>query len=110
MPEPLWGEMLSGAELAAPRADIYYLPRREYILGVHDEAAYYWPEHHPRLFRRGASTFTGTVHGGIGLCSDRILHLPPESGVVPSTICRTATWRNGSRSATATPPARTGGG
>lgn len=69
------------SELGAPRADIYYLPLRHYILGVHDEAAYYWPEHHPRLFRRGAVAFTGTVHGGIRLCSDRILHLPPESGV-----------------------------
>lgn len=71
-----------GAELAAPRADIYYLPRREYILGVHHEGAYYWPEHHARLFRRGAITFTGTVHGGAVLCSDRTMHLPPESGVV----------------------------
>jgi len=71
-----------GAELAAPRANIYFLPRREYILGVHDEAAYYWPEHHARLFRRGAITFSGTVHGGSTLCSDRTLHLPPESGVV----------------------------
>jgi hypothetical protein len=69
------------SELAAPRADVYYLPRREYILGVHDEAAYYWPEHHPRLFRRGTIVFTATVHGGVGLCSDRIVHLPPESGV-----------------------------
>ncbi len=69
------------SELAAPRADIYYLPRREYILGVHDEAAYYWPEHHPRLFRRGTIAFSETVHGGIRLCSDRILRLPPESGV-----------------------------
>jgi O-antigen biosynthesis protein len=70
------------AELAAPRADIYYLPRREYILGEHDEAAYYWPEHHPRLFRRDAITFTSTVHGGSVLCSERTMHLPPDSGVV----------------------------
>ncbi len=75
------GDAIRG-ELAAPRADIYYLPRREYILGVHDEAAYYWPEHHARLFRRGTIVFTGTVHGGIGLSSDRVWHLPPESGVV----------------------------
>lgn len=68
-------------ELAAPRADIYCLPLRHYILGVHDEAAYYWPEYHPRLFRRGSVGFTGTVHGGTQLCSDRIAHLPPESGV-----------------------------
>jgi hypothetical protein len=69
------------AELAAPRADIIYLPLRHYILGIHDEAAYYWPEHHPRLFRRDAVAFTGTVHGGIKFRSDRILHLPPDSGV-----------------------------
>lgn len=70
------------AELAAPRADIYCLPKRHYILGIHDEAAYYWPEHHPLLFRRGAIAFTGTVHAGMQLRSDRILELPPESGAV----------------------------
>jgi O-antigen biosynthesis protein len=69
------------SELRAARADIYYLPRREYILGVHDEAAYYWPEHHPRLFRRGSVAFTATVHGGIALRSDRTWHWPPDSGV-----------------------------
>jgi Glycosyl transferase family 2 len=69
------------SELADPRADIYYLPLRHYILGVHDEAAYYWPEHHPRLFRRGAVVFTGTVHGGMRLCSESTLQLPPESGI-----------------------------
>lgn len=69
------------SELAAPQADIYYLPLRHYILGVHDEAAYYWPEHHPRLFRRAAVAFTSTVHGGIRLCSQRTMHLSPESGV-----------------------------
>src|SRR3954453_8011842 len=31
-------------ELQAPRADIYALPLRHYILGEHDERAYYWPE------------------------------------------------------------------
>ena len=69
------------SELAAPRADIYYLPRREYILGAHDEAAYYWPEHHLRLFRRGTVAFSGTVHAGLTLHSDSVLYFPPESGV-----------------------------
>jgi hypothetical protein len=69
-------------ELAEPRADIYCLPLRHYILGVHDEAAYYWPEHHPRLFRRDSVTFTATVHGGIQLHSDRILQLPADGPVV----------------------------
>lgn len=52
------------AELADPRAEIYALPLRHYILGIHDEAAYYWPEHHLRLFRRDALTFSPAVHGG----------------------------------------------
>ena len=41
-------------ELQRPAADIYEFPLRHYILGCHDERAYYWPEHHVRLFRRGA--------------------------------------------------------
>jgi len=69
------------AELAAPRADIYAFPLRHYILGVHDERAYYWPEHHVRLFRRGAVTFSRTVHAGIVCHSDRVLQLPAEGGV-----------------------------
>jgi hypothetical protein len=77
---PAAGDLIR-AELTAPRADIYYLPLRHYILGAHDEAAYYWPEHHPRLFRRGTMVFTATVHGSAGLCSDRVLHLPPEGGI-----------------------------
>ena len=68
------------AELAAPRADVYGLLLRHYILGTHNEAAYYWPEHHIRLFRRGAATFTSTVHGGTEVHSDSVLRLPPDSG------------------------------
>ena len=48
---------------------------------MHDEAAYYWPEHHVRLFRRGAVTFGDTVHGGIHVHSDRVMHIPPDTGV-----------------------------
>jgi Glycosyl transferase family 2 len=68
------------AELAAPRADIYSLPRRDYILGTHDERAYYWPEHHIRLFRRGTVEFSATVHAGIVLCSDRTLVVAADTG------------------------------
>jgi hypothetical protein len=68
-------------ELTAPSADIYGLLWRHYILGVHDEAAYYWPEHQIRLFRRGAVTFNATVHNGTVLHSDKLLRVPPESGV-----------------------------
>jgi hypothetical protein len=67
-------------ELRAPCADIYEFPRREYILGVHDERAYYWPEHHIRLFRRGAVAFSPTVHACIVPCSDRVLRISPDTG------------------------------
>jgi hypothetical protein len=69
------------AELASPRADIYKLAQRHYIMGLHDERAYYWPEHQMRLFRRGAVTFTDTVHDGSLLLSDRVHAVPPEGGV-----------------------------
>jgi glycosyltransferase involved in cell wall biosynthesis len=69
------------AELAKPRADIYALPLRHYILGQHDERAYYWPEHHVRLFRRGAVEFSPTVHAGIMHRSDRVMRVSPERGV-----------------------------
>lgn len=61
--------------------DIYAFPLRHYILGQHDERAYYWPEHHVRLFQRGAVTFTSTVHAGLVHHSARIAHFAPAAGV-----------------------------
>jgi glycosyltransferase involved in cell wall biosynthesis len=61
--------------------DIFAIPLRHYILGVHDERAFYWPEAHHRLFRKGAIDFIPTVHGGTVLKSDRIASIPLESGV-----------------------------
>jgi len=69
------------AELASPRAEIYLLPRRDYILGIHDERAYYWPEHHIRFFRRGAVEFSPTVHACVVPRSDRVLHVDAATGV-----------------------------
>lgn len=69
------------AELEAPRADVYALPLRHYILGVHDERAYYWPEHQIRCFRRGAVRFVPVVHAGMEVLSDRVMQVPPISGV-----------------------------
>jgi glycosyltransferase involved in cell wall biosynthesis len=68
-------------ELANPTADIYEFPLRHYILGQHDERAYYWPEHHVRLFRRGAVTFSRTVHAGIVRHSDRVMRFASSDGV-----------------------------
>jgi glycosyltransferase involved in cell wall biosynthesis len=69
------------AELMAPQADIYALPLRHYILGVHDERAYYWPEFHVRCFRRGSVAFATTVHAGIALLSDRVMRVEPADGI-----------------------------
>ena len=68
------------AELAAPRADIYAIPLRHYVLGTHDERAYYWPEAHYRLFRRAAVGFSDVVHSGVQLLSDRRYSIPVETG------------------------------
>lgn len=57
-------------ELRAPRADIYCLPQKHYILGAFEADAYYWPECQPRLFRKGAIKFTARVHGGVSRCSE----------------------------------------
>ena len=62
-------------------ADILAIPLRHYILGVHDERAYYWPEEHYRLFRKGAIEFIPMVHGGAALQSDRLASIPVDSGV-----------------------------
>lgn len=67
-------------ELADPSAEAYAFPLRHYILGRHDEAAYYWPEHHIRLFRRGALSFGGTVHAGLA-CEGRVRRIGAETGV-----------------------------
>jgi glycosyltransferase involved in cell wall biosynthesis len=79
-------EMLSPAAieyLRAPRAvdgpEVIALPLRHHILGRFDDAAYYWPQHHVRFFRRGAITFGAAVHGGITVHSERVEQIPAES-------------------------------
>ncbi len=68
-------------QLENPAAEIYEFPLRHYILGQHDENAYYWPEHHVRMFRRGAVTFSRTVHAGIVCHSDRVTRFAAADGV-----------------------------
>ena len=75
------GARFIATELVAPRADIYLIPQRHYILGCHDERAYYWPEWQLRLFRRPSVTFTPTVHAPPVLHSQRVFRIPPETGV-----------------------------
>jgi len=67
-------------ELLAPRAGVYLLPQRHYILGVHDERAYYWPEYQPRFFNRDKISFTQTVHGGAQFEEKDAFVVPFEDG------------------------------
>jgi glycosyltransferase involved in cell wall biosynthesis len=67
-------------ELLAPRARVYMLAQRHYILGIHDERAYYWPEYQPRFFHRGAMTFSQTVHGGAKFDESQVFLVPYQDG------------------------------
>ena len=61
--------------------DVHYLPLKHHILGRFDAGAYYWPEHHPRFFRRGAIAFGATVHGGVRVLSEKTAWIAPETGI-----------------------------
>lgn len=67
------------AELKAPKAEVYYLPYRHYILGRHDTDAYYAPEFRPALFKKGAIHFTSTVHAGVHIATEKIHRIPIET-------------------------------
>lgn len=94
-------EMLSPAAIeylnaarTPDKADVVFMPRRHYILGGFDAGAYYWPEHQPRFFRKGAAEFGPTVHGGIKLLSERIERIPAESPICIEHLSHadTAQW------------------
>jgi hypothetical protein len=61
--------------------DVHYLPMRHYVLGHHDERGYYWPQHHPVLFRQGSMNFGATVHGGKNRASESHVYVDVETGV-----------------------------
>jgi tRNA (mo5U34)-methyltransferase len=58
------------------------LASRHYVLGVHDEHAFHWPEHQIRSFRRGAVEFSATIHACVVPRSDRVLQ-----GDVDTDVC-----------------------
>ncbi len=88
-------------------AEIFAVPLRHYILGVHDEKAYYWPEAHYRVFRGGAVSFIPTVHGGT-VWSRTISNSFRRRAVFASTICRILMSPASSSAPIGTPAARTG--
>ncbi|MET3914351.1 glycosyltransferase involved in cell wall biosynthesis/ribosomal protein L29 [Variovorax sp. OAS795] len=67
-------------ELTSPRASVYLLPQRHYIIGQHDERAYYWPEYQPRFFSKSAVTLLKTVHGGMKYEESAAYVVPYEDG------------------------------
>lgn len=73
-------EFLYGRQFDVTK-DVYYLPLKHHILGRFDSGAYYWPEHHPRFFRRDAIEFGATVHGGMRVISDKTIWIAPDTGI-----------------------------
>jgi len=65
----------------AMRHDVYYIPMRHYVLGRHDEGAWYWPDGRYALFRKGRVTFSTTVHGGVSLESQDVHSLSAADGI-----------------------------
>ena len=99
----LGAEQAIRAELRDPTADIYEFPRRHYILGRHDERAYYWPEHQLRLFRRGTVTFVSTVHAGIQRHSNRQQRFPTGVAIHHFSNTDVAGWIEKTNRYTANP-------
>ena len=57
-------------------ADVVYMPFKTHIMGVWIKHACWWPDYHPRLFRRGMIDFTDTLHSYMAVSpSARVLRL-----------------------------------
>ena len=62
--------------------DLFDLPCRHYILGRHEEQAYYWPNRGVRAFKRGSMIFRSKVHDGQTKAADAKIAYPnPKSGI-----------------------------
>lgn len=69
------------------------IPIKNYILGLHDSSAYYWPEWRTVLFNRVAVEFGPTVHSGvdvIGRCVQ--LNLDHPAHIIHLSHPDVATW------------------
>lgn len=60
-------------------ADIVYIPFKTYIMGEWIKNTGWWPDYHPRFFRRGTINFVETIHAYMNESSDaKRLYLPPD--------------------------------
>lgn len=62
-------------------AGVFRFPKREYILGRHEEDAYYWPSWNVRALRRGAADFVPTLHEEVGNIRAETYDIPHDGGV-----------------------------
>lgn len=62
---------------------VFRFPKCEYVMGLHDEDAYYWPMLNVRAFRRGAAEFVRTLHQEVGLLTPEadLFDIPYDTGV-----------------------------
>lgn len=62
---------------------VFRFPKCEYVMGVHDPDAYYWPMLNVRAFRRGAAQFVHTLHEEVRLLTDESnqYDIPYDTGV-----------------------------
>ncbi|RWM19051.1 MAG: hypothetical protein EOR72_03325 [Mesorhizobium sp.] len=62
-------------------AGVFRFPKREYILGRHNQDAYYWPSYNIRAFRRGSAEFVSTRHEEVGGIEGEVYDVPHDEGV-----------------------------
>ena len=68
------------AAVENPPASICYIPIRHYIMGQHNPAAHYWPDHRPSLFRRDLLEFSDCVHAGVRAKTEDVHFVPCNAG------------------------------
>jgi len=61
-------------------SDVFFFPRRNYLLGRHDERAHNWPEFQLRAFRRGTVEMPTTIHSQYISKSTKVYQVPISSG------------------------------
>ncbi|MDX8456105.1 glycosyltransferase [Mesorhizobium sp. VK9D] len=74
-------------------AGVFRFPKREYILGRHDEDAYYWPSYNIRAFRRGSAEFVSTLHEEVGRIKGDVHDVPYDGGACIHNLSHRDTYQ-----------------
>jgi glycosyltransferase involved in cell wall biosynthesis len=60
--------------------DVVYIPFKTYISGEWIRHTGWWPEYHPRFFKKGSVDFSDQIHSAFEIKQDaRTFHLPPNA-------------------------------